>query len=104
MSTPDPAAPAVVLAADKDGPYKPGDPLAVTVRVLQPAPVKVTVQVTLQDGQTVSGELDIPVHQPASGFQVTSAADSLGDSFTQEPDPAGGSGIVLRTTLGPPAS
>lgn len=103
MSTPDtPAAPAVVLTPDKPGPYRHGDPLAVTVDVLQPGTVKIAVQVTLADGTSASGELDLPVHTPAAGYTVATATDSLGDSFTVEPDPAGGSGVILRTTLGAP--
>ena len=104
MSTPGPASPAVVLTADKTTAYRPGDPLSLAVEVLQPSTVKVAVQVTLADGTTASGELEVPVHTPASGFTVTSATDSLGDSFTSEPDPAGGSAVVLRTTLGAPAA
>jgi hypothetical protein len=104
MSTPDPAAPAVVLTPDKTTAYRPGEPLAVTVDVLQPSAVKISVQITLADGTTVAGELDLPVQTPAAGFTVTSATDALGDAFTQEPDPAGTGGVVLRTTLGTPAA
>ncbi|HEV2252654.1 MAG TPA: hypothetical protein VGS06_05620 [Streptosporangiaceae bacterium] len=92
--------PVVVLTPDKTTAYQHGDPLAVTVGVLQPGTVKVAVQVTLADGTPVSGELDLPVHTPASGFQVASATDSLGDSFTVELAEGGAS--VLRTTLGAP--
>ncbi|HEV2451150.1 MAG TPA: hypothetical protein VGS62_04415 [Streptosporangiaceae bacterium] len=97
----DPQPPVVVLTPDKTGPYQHGDPLAVTVVVLQPGTVKIAVQVTLADGTPVSGELDLPVLQSSgSGFQVASATDSLGDSFTVELAENGAS--VLRTTLGAP--
>lgn len=102
MSSPDAPAVAVVLTPDKPGPYAPGDPLAVTVTAHKTATVKVSVAVTLPDGTTGSGDVDIPAHVPASEFTISSATDSAGDSFTQEPDPAGGAGVVLRTTLGTP--
>ena len=94
----------VELAADKAGPYQPGEPLAVTVTARQPATVTVKVEVTAPDGTTAAGELAIPVQVPGSApvpVTVTSATDSAGDSFTQELG-SDGLSVVLRTTVGTP--
>ena len=94
----------VELAADKAGPYQPGEPLAVTVTARQPAVITVKVEVTAPDGTTAAGELAVPVHVPGSApvaVTVTSATDSAGDAFTQEPGPDGVS-VILRTTVGTP--
>ena len=102
MSSPDAPVLTVALAPDKDGPYTPGDALAITVTAHKTATVTVHVDVTLPDGTPGSGEVDIPVRIPAAGLSVSSATDTLADTFTQEQAPDGS--VVLRATLGTPAA
>jgi hypothetical protein len=105
MSEPAPA-PALVLklTLDKDGPYLPGDEVAVQVEAYNRDTDTITVSGTAPDGTTVNATAEVPVLARAEGVQL-GISSAKGITFTQEAGPDGGTvfkGVVVA--LQPPAA
>lgn len=101
MTTP---APSLMLriTLGKDGPYQPGDEVAVDVRAFTQAVDTATVSGTLPDGTTVNGTAEIPVLIPEPGAQLGINPSRLGITFSQEDGPDG-SKVFKGTVVALPA-